>query len=722
MILRDGAHLSRSKADCSRMEPSVVCGPRSKSAQEHMYSGFECVLEHWAHFHMKAGKCFSAPCCSPTKIEDLPKTCHNRMFPSVTDAVHHMMHEHGPEVEAYQKKRQDDDMLPDPHSIGSVAQQMVVDFMGVYASKVSIARVVGKRKWFPDTVLGRVVVGHFLREVDETQQGWDKDHITRLHTCRQEYAKWIAPASASVPPSKAATAKGHRNAATSRPAPRSATQQLTHKQETTIANAISSNIAPIVKRLPPPTGIMTALFKSVGVKGSAAVSMLSSGTPSVRPIGPVTTATSSSEYSSHSGVPTSTPLHPAQAVGGRDREDSPSVSCKRTRSDSGNSAQSRGPVSKKPHTLVNHLKTTSRNWRESCAERDAQCVEREAKCKAMEKELREIHAKHDNVTVQLDLQLKTQTARGDRYKADSDRYRKERDDARSAHDTLAKQVATLTEERDTMAANLCDVRSELTQLQDDTRADQEELREFRRTGTYVVPSGGRLHLEHHASRSEVLWSSDGSLDNCRPLSKTHMRASWESLCDLMNSQRNAVAEARKFLNNHLASHKDVDPYPGVYSCVRQMNRELEDFVQQWLAPKLPTPGDPTTILTEQLPRQPVQSSGRLMVDVLDVQEAPDSAALGLARREAEMYKDLAEQRTSDMDKLFAHNEQNVSHTSTIASALCVLVDRFRDLNLERGEGSSNPQVHREQEALEHEAEELYDILHGIVETSQPPQM
>lgn len=87
-----------------------------------------------------------------------------------------------------------------------------------------------------------------------------------------------------------------------------------------------------------------------------------------------------------------------------------------------------------------------------------------------------------------------------------------------------------------------------------------------------------------------------------------------------------------------------------------------------------------------------------------------------------MYKDLAEQRTSDMDKLFAHNEQNVSHTSTIASALGVLVDRFRDLKLECGEGSSNPQVHREQEALEHEAEELYDILHGIVETSQPPQM
>jgi hypothetical protein len=115
-------------------------------------------------------------------------------------------------------------------------------------------------------------------------------------------------------------------------------------------------------------------------------------------------------------------------------------------------------------------------------------------------------------------------------------------------------------------------------------------------------------------------------------------------------------------------------------------------------------------------------TGRLVVDVLDVQEEPDSAALSLTRCEAETHKDLIEHRTRDMDKLFAHDGQNVSHTSTIASALCAFVDRFRDLNLERGEGSSNPQVHRKQEALEHEAEDLYDILHGVVETSQPPQM
>jgi hypothetical protein len=39
-------------------------------------------------------------------------------------------------------------------SVLLVAQQMVLDYMEGYAPKVHIARVVDRRKWFPDANLG----------------------------------------------------------------------------------------------------------------------------------------------------------------------------------------------------------------------------------------------------------------------------------------------------------------------------------------------------------------------------------------------------------------------------------------------------------------------------------------------------------------------------------------------------------------------------------------
>ena len=737
MVLRDRAHLSRKTDDCSQMDPLVVCGPRSKSAQEHMYPGFECVLEHWAHFHMKGGKCFSAPCCSSTRIEDLPETCHGCMFPSITDAVNHLVKHHRGEVETQQGKwkeakakstKKDDDLLLDPNSLGSVAQQMVIEFMWLYVSKVSIARVMGRKKWFTDAILGRVVVGHFLKEVDETQQGWEPDHVSWLRGCRETYARWIAPASTSAPPPKPTTEGGYRDAAVTRTSRFSAvdminratpaSSKLTAKEQATIASTISARLAPIVKPLPPPTGIMTALYKSVGIKTSAAASILCPNRPSPQPTRPSSTATSSSEYLPQSEAPP-TRTSPRSEKGAVDRlreESSSAVSNKRPRLDD-NSAQTRGPAGKKAHNLVDHLKTSSRNWREQYFERDNQYVELEAKFKAAEKELREIHATYDNKIVQLDLQLKTHSARGDKYRAESDRYRKERDDARSARDSLTKQVAALTQERDNLTASVQSVRNELTQLRNTTHADQEELRNFRQTGTYVVPSGGKLRLEHQASRSEVLWQSEGSLDNGPPRSQTHTRAAWESLRDLMSSHQRSIGEARRVLDAHLHTNPEADPYAGIYSCVREMHVELEGYVTRWLAAKLPTPGDPTTSLADRLPQLPIHSTGRLVVDTFE-----DNNALDLAKREAEMYKDLAEQRTRDMDKLFAHEKRNTTHTGTLANALSAFVERFRDLALDREEESANPQLYREQQALERETQELQETIREVAAMSQPVRM
>jgi hypothetical protein len=64
-------------------------------------------------------------------------------------------------------------------------------------------------------------------------------------------------------------------------------------------------------------------------------------------------------------------------------------------------------------------------------------------------------------------------------------------------------------------------------------ADQQELRELHLTGTYSVLSGGQLPLKYQAAKSEFLWLSEGSLDTRPPLRKMHMKATWESLRELM---------------------------------------------------------------------------------------------------------------------------------------------------------------------------------------------
>ena len=189
-----------------------------------MWSGFESVIEHWAHFHMKAGRCFSAPCCSRTPIEKLPETCHRRMFQSLSSTVQHPIEAHREEVRDQQQKWVSDkkkavankksprshqetmELLIDLKSEASVAQQMVIDYMERYAVKVHIASVVGRRKWFADASLGCVIVGHFLRDVDVTKQDWHTEDLAWLNLCRDDYAKWVA--AVPGPPARAPTTAG----------------------------------------------------------------------------------------------------------------------------------------------------------------------------------------------------------------------------------------------------------------------------------------------------------------------------------------------------------------------------------------------------------------------------------------------------------------------------------------------------------------------------------
>jgi hypothetical protein len=125
-------------------------------------------------------------------------------FNSVNAAVDHLLDVHKAEVKERQvnlKKARDkggpskkhgstedlcDMDLLDKHS---VAQQFVVEMMEVYANKIGIPRVVGRKRWFQNTNTSRVVVGFHLLQIDASKQKWGQEHREWLELCRNDCAK-----------------------------------------------------------------------------------------------------------------------------------------------------------------------------------------------------------------------------------------------------------------------------------------------------------------------------------------------------------------------------------------------------------------------------------------------------------------------------------------------------------------------------------------------------
>jgi len=186
MLTRDRQFMTRKAGDRTKLDPLHVCAPRGQRQREHLGEGLEGVLEHWAHFHMAAGRCLSIPCCSSVPVEKLRSRCQQAVFPSLTSAAAHLVECRKQEVEARRdeyaekkeqaaksgKKRRDSpEDLVDIRHLPSVAQQMVFDFMSRYAVKVGLPRVVGRRKWVTDANLGRVIIGFHMRKIDIKKQG-----------------------------------------------------------------------------------------------------------------------------------------------------------------------------------------------------------------------------------------------------------------------------------------------------------------------------------------------------------------------------------------------------------------------------------------------------------------------------------------------------------------------------------------------------------------------
>ena len=65
--------------------------------------------------------------------------------------------------------------------------------MGIYVSHVGLPQVIGRKKWFPDAKLARIIVGFHLRDVDMDKQPlWDSVHKEWLRLCREDFARWTS--------------------------------------------------------------------------------------------------------------------------------------------------------------------------------------------------------------------------------------------------------------------------------------------------------------------------------------------------------------------------------------------------------------------------------------------------------------------------------------------------------------------------------------------------
>ena len=164
LLARQGSRMQREYSDCSKFDASLLCSEPTPWFKEHGWKNLDGIVEHWAHFHMRRGRCFVAPCCSKKPVTE-KHGCHNAAFNSVNTAVDHLVQSHHDEVKAKQtalRKARDarkgksvwDELKDvDLNDERSVAQQLVAEMMETFQQKIGIPRVVGRKRWFQNVNL-----------------------------------------------------------------------------------------------------------------------------------------------------------------------------------------------------------------------------------------------------------------------------------------------------------------------------------------------------------------------------------------------------------------------------------------------------------------------------------------------------------------------------------------------------------------------------------------
>jgi hypothetical protein len=477
--------------------------------------------------------------------------------------------------------------------------------------------------------------------------------------------------------------------------------------------------------------VMQALFKSV--KGLATPLPAPATSPTAKK-SPVATATSSSEYpgtgtaGTGSPPPPSRPSRPGQR-GGRGTGGEGGATQKRGRSTSASiSPTSRG--GKKP-SLAGHLRHDRDTWVSRAQKAEEELAALRSTHAAMEKEFRTKETKWARDRVGLDQQLLTQTKRGDDYKEEVDRLRAERDDARRERNALQAQLATAQGSCKKLAAEVQAVREEIATAREETKPMATELASLRATATYAIPQGS-LRVRHTSSRAELQWLSEGELVRASGATADFRAADWRTLQDLMNAQRGEIAHARDMLTEHKKTTPEFDVHSAVYTCVRQLVAGLEDYMRQNLAPHLPSTTSAELSLADELRAAPERSSSCIVVDKLDTTAGGDASLrqeLALAQQEAKLYKEFAQQRTADMDRMHRQGAKNADNIREMSATFQELIGNLRDMTLQhrdsqgaRDSGADSPQVTLQAAALEQELDDCYGRFQHIEAASDSVKM
>jgi hypothetical protein len=752
---RDVGLLHRDPADCSKFDSALACAPRTESLKEHGWKNLERVVEHWCHFHMKAGKCFSAPCCSKMPVETLGPRCQKAVFPSVTDAVEHLVEDHTAEVRQVQSDLQKE---VDAHAKGksrrqrrsglsfdlkdlrSIAQKMLFEVMESYNQLVGIPRLLGRSRWFSNASLSRVVVGYHLSisKLDVTKQGWKPEHQRWVSACQLDYVKWTShlPGYSGAPAKKT---EGYRAAVTNTPTDSSQTRKgkaasggparksgLTHPKQPTL-------MGPPTTVPPPRSGMLEMLANKFKIsKHPAATSTV---TKESSPEASTSSPTSTSPLSSLSvetspaaqqeiGRSIAAAITAQTAPRGdkkrrkskqspvRDTSGTPTTSQKRDRSDSSSPAPNRGAKSQKTSTarLIDNLRESERVWQDRATRAEDALAVLKRQHLDLQKRAAADRTSYESGRSLLVADRDKEQARATKYKAECLAFRKERDDAVRERSELQCEVSRLTATGTQHQEKLATAERDVARLTAEVETMRKELTVLRKDATYAVPSG-KLKVKHTPCQSEVMWTSEGSLGG-RPTRSMHqMQRTFQAITTTLNDQRKEIIDAWQMMEEYAKADPDFDVFPAVYSCARQAMEQFTQVVRQELAPWVPSSTSNQETLADELGRLPLQSSATLEVVEMDTSGDSEVAVLRKelegVRRELEVTREYASERKHDvttMQKYEGRNADNVRELTVSLRAVSAGAIRL----LEQLDVEQRPQLARESRALKHALQEMSD--------------
>jgi hypothetical protein len=716
-------------------------------------------VEHWCHFHLKAGKCFSAPCCSKLPVESLGSGCRRAVFPSVTDAVEHLIEDHVAEVRQVQhdliqeidggasartRKQRRAGLSFDLKDLRSIAQKMVFEMMESYNQLVGIPRLLSRTRWFSNAHLSRVVVGYHLTNVDAKAQGWEPSHQRWVSACRLDYVKWTShlPGYSGAPAKKT---EGYRTAVTHTPKdssrkPKGKTGGGGLARKSGPANPKQPTLMGPPATVPPPRSGMLEMLASkfkISKSPAATSTVTSDSSPEPSTSSPATTSPASSVSADTSpaamqevgrSIAAAITAEASQSGEKRRRKpqpsspatpsESPTSGQKRDRSDSRSPGRGRGGKSQKTSTgrLIENLRDSERVWQDRATRAEDALAVAKKQQQELQKRVAADRTAYESGRALLVADRDKEQARATKYKAECLTLRKERDEAVKERDRLQCDVGRLTATSTQQQEKLAVAERDLAKLTQEAETMRAELTVLRKNATYTVPSG-KLKVKNTPCQSEVLWTSEGSLEGRPAVSKHQLQNAFQAVTATLNEQRKDIIDAWQMMEEYIKTDPDFDVFPAIYSCARQAMEQFTQVVRREIAPWVPSSTSPQESLADELGRLPTRSTATLEVVEMDTSGDSQVAVLRKelegVRRELEITREHASERKHDvatMHKYESRNADNVRElTVSLRSVSAGMIRLLEQLDVEQ-----RPHVAREARAVRHALGEMSDAA-AIVE-------